>query len=105
MFICIESGVFSNQANSLNMQVNKKIELHTKCLAVLCIIGRINDKITADEITLGNWDRARWDDVVKLTWRREEIESRIETGYATRERLVNYYEKTAGKLHETAVQE
>ena len=105
MLIRIENRIFSNQANSLTMYVNKKIELHAKCLAVLCIIGRINDKITADEITLGNWDRAKWYDVVKLTWRREEIESRIGTGYATRERLVNYYEKTAGKLHETAVQE
>ena len=105
MFIGIESGVFSNQANSLTMYVNKKIELHAKCLAVLCLIGRLNDRIAADEITLGNWERAKWDDIVKLTWRREEIESRIETGYATRERLVNYYEKTAGKLHETTVQE
>ena len=81
------------------MYVNKKIELHAKCLAVLCLIGRLNDRIAADEITLGNWERAKWDDIVKLTWRREEIESRIETGYATRERLVNYYSKIFSQLN------
>ena len=87
------------------MYVNKKIELHTKCLAVLCLIGRLNERICENEKTLHYWDRANYDANIRMTYKREDLAYNIETGYATRERLVNYYEKTAGKLHETAVQE
>jgi len=105
LFICIEIGVFSNQANNLTMYVNKKIELHTKCLAVLGMIGRLNERISRSERRLANWDRSGWDANIRLMWKREDLAYKIESDYTSRERLVNYYEKTTGKLHETAVQE
>jgi len=90
------------------MYVNKKIELHAKCLAVLGMIGRLNERISQSERRLHNWDRAGWDANIRLMWKREEISYRIETDCLIKERLVNYYQRTMGKLmpkHETAVQE
>jgi len=87
------------------MLVNKKIELHAKCLAVLGMIGRLNERISQSERRLHNWDRAGWDANIRLMWKREEISYRIETDCLIKERLVNYYQRTLDKLHETAVQE
>lgn len=80
------------------MYVNKKIELHTKYLAVLCLIDRLNDRIQGDEVTLGNWERANYYDILRMAWKREEIEQKIEMGYAARERLVKYYQRIMDAL-------
>lgn len=87
------------------MYTTKSIRLHSKCLAILEMIQKINNRIEADKKWLQDWDRCGMLDMPKLMWKRWKGEDTLIRDEAIKARMLRYYANSMAGLCEDVVAE
>lgn len=82
------------------MVTSKFIHLHSKCLAILMMIQKVNNRIEEGRSKLARYDVAKDFDNIRLFNTREGIIRRSEKNKAIKSRLVRYYAFNMAKLAE-----
>lgn len=80
------------------MYTSHKIHTHNKCLAILELIQKVNNRIESKRSDLHRYDNSKWDDPIQLFNKRNDFIEAQEYYQKVKDRLVKYYYRTFNNL-------
>lgn len=86
------------------MYTSHKIHTHNKCLAILELIQKVNNRIEDIRSRLHLYDHSRWDHNIRLFNKRDDFTEAQEYYGKVKERLVRYYYRTFKTLIPTELE-
>lgn len=86
------------------MYTSHKIHTHNKCLAILELIQKVNNRIEVLRSDLARFDNSSWDMPIRLMNKREDYIEAQEYYKKVKERLVRYYYRTFETLMPTELE-
>ena len=85
------------------MYTSLPIKVHSKCLCILEMIQKVNNRIESKKSSLHLYDNTKdWSAPIRLMNNRKDFETAIAQMQKVKERLVQYYNNTLSKIFKPA---